>query len=90
MKVAHLCEAFGVAMEVHGNGVGNLHALCAMSIPGEYYERGLLHPFLDYDSPPPWLNEPVDPMDADGYVHVSPKPGLGFDINFDYIRRNLV
>ncbi|MCW5849693.1 MAG: enolase [Anaerolineae bacterium] len=90
MKVAHLCEAFGVAMEVHGNGAGNLHALCAMSIPGEYYERGLLHPFLDYDAPPPWLNEPVDPMDAEGWVHVSPKPGLGYDINFDYIRRNLV
>ena len=90
MKVAHLCEAFGMAMEVHGNGVGNLHALCAMSIPGEYYERGLLHPFLDYDTPPPWLNEAVDPMDAEGYVHVSPRPGLGLDINFDYIQRNLV
>jgi L-alanine-DL-glutamate epimerase-like enolase superfamily enzyme len=88
MKVAHLCESFGVAMEVHGGGVGNLHALCAMGIPGEMYERGLLHPFLDHDEPAPWLNELVDPMDAEGYVHVSQKPGLGLDINFDYIREH--
>ncbi|MDQ5853775.1 MAG: enolase, partial [Chloroflexota bacterium] len=73
MKIAHLCEAFGVRLEVHGNGVGNLHVLCAMGIPGEYYERGLLHPFLDYEQPQPWLNELVDPMDDEGYVHVSQK-----------------
>jgi L-alanine-DL-glutamate epimerase-like enolase superfamily enzyme len=86
MKIVHLCESFGVAMEVHGGGAGNLHVLCAMGIPGEYYERGLLHPFLDYEQPPPWLNEIVDPMDDEGYVHVSGRPGLGLDINYDYIR----
>ena len=90
MKIAHLCEAFGVRMEVHGGGVGNLHALCAMGIPGEYYERGLLHPFLDYDQPPPWLHELADPLDDQGYVHVSQKPGLGQEINFDYIREHAV
>jgi L-alanine-DL-glutamate epimerase-like enolase superfamily enzyme len=90
MKIAHLCEAFGMRMEVHGNGVGNLHALCAMSIPGEYYERGLLHPFLDYEQPPPWLSALTDPMDDEGYVHVSQQPGLGMEINFDYIREHLV
>ena len=88
LKIAHLCEAFGVRMEVHGGGVGNLHVLCAMSIPGEYYERGLLHPFLEYDRPPPWLRELVDPLDDQGYVHVSQRPGLGLDIDFDYIREH--
>jgi len=88
MKIAHLCEAFGVRMEVHGGGVVNLHVLCAMSIPGEYYERGLLHPFLDYDQPPPWLRELVDPLDDQGYVHVSQRPGLGLDIDFDYIHEH--
>lgn len=90
MKIAHLCESFGVRMEVHGGGPGNLHVLCAMGIPGEYYERGLLHPFLDYESQTPWLNEIVDPMDSEGYVHVSQKPGLGWDINWDYIREHQV
>jgi L-alanine-DL-glutamate epimerase-like enolase superfamily enzyme len=90
MKIAHLAEAFGMPMEVHGGGVGNLHVLCAMSTPGLYYERGLLHPMIDYDAPPPWLKESVDPMDDEGYVHVSELPGLGMDINFEYIRDHAV
>ena len=90
MKVVHLCESFGVRMEVHGGGVGNLHVLCAMGIPGQYYERGLLHPFLDHDQPQPWLKELVDPMDDEGYVTVSQRPGLGMDIDLDYIRDHRV
>ena len=90
VKTAHLCESFGVRMEVHGGGAANLHVLCAMGIPGEYYERGLLHPFVDYEQPAPWLNALDDPMDDEGYVHVSQLPGLGQDINFDYIRTHAV
>jgi L-alanine-DL-glutamate epimerase-like enolase superfamily enzyme len=90
VKLAHLCEAFGVQMEVHGGGPANLHVLCAMGIPGEYYERGLLHPFIDYEQPAPWLNALPDPIDSAGFVHISQKPGLGWDFNFDYIRENEV
>lgn len=90
MKVAHLAESFGMAMEVHGGGAGNLHALGAMGIPGEFYERGLLHPFVDYEKREPWLNSPIDPLDSEGYVHLPQSPGLGYDINFDFINRNAV
>ena len=90
VKIAHLAEAFGMHMEVHGGGVGNLHVLCAMTSPGLYYERGLLHPLVDYEAPPPWLHERVDPMDEQGYVHVSERPGLGMSLNFEFIRDNLV
>jgi hypothetical protein len=55
-----------------------------------YDERGLLHPFIDYDVPQPWLNTPVDPMDDERFVRISPEPGLGYDINRDYINSNLV
>jgi len=34
-------------LEVHGGGLGNLHVLGSMVNPGLYYERGLLHPFID-------------------------------------------
>src|SRR5215210_9177079 len=68
-------------LEVHGGGVGNLHALGAMISPGLYYERDLLHAFIDYDATPPWLNTPVDPMDDEGFIHISSEPGLGYDIN---------
>ena len=90
MKVAHLSESFGMSMEVHGGGAANLHALCAMGMPGEYYERGLLHPHVDYEQPKPWLNALEDPMDNQGNVMVSQAPGLGQEINFDYIRANLI
>ena len=90
MKIVHLCESFGVRMEVHGGGPGNLHVLCAMGITGEFYERGLLHPFIDYDEVPPWFNSQPDPMDEEGYVHVSDEPGLGWDINWDYVRDHRV
>ena len=29
-------------------------------------------------------------MDGLGYVHVSPRPGLGQDINWDYIREHSI
>jgi L-alanine-DL-glutamate epimerase-like enolase superfamily enzyme len=90
MKIAHLCEAFGVRCELHSPGAGNLHCLMAMGIPGQYYERGLLHPFLDYEQPSPWLHSLDDPMDAEGFVHVSQLPGLGQDINWDYVKEHTI
>ena len=89
MKIAHLAESFNMRMEVHGGGVGNLHVMCAIE-NAELYERGLLHPFIEWEQPKPWLNQLVDPMDDEGFVHVSQEPGLGMDINFGYIKENLV
>ena len=90
MKCIHLCEAHGVALEVHGGGHGNLHALGAMGIPGEYYERGLLHPQYDYESGQPWLNTRVDGLDQEGGVHMPLAPGLGLDINWGFIEKNRI
>jgi len=90
IKAVHLCEAFGVRLEIHGGGPGNLQVLGAMGIPGEYYERGLLHPILDYEQQTPWLRTIIDPMDEQGYVHIPQKPGLGMEINWDYIQENLI
>lgn len=88
MKAVHLAEAFGVRCEIHGGGAGNLQVLGAMCIKGEYYERGLLHPFIDYDEPPAYLNSIVDPLDKEGFVHLPQTPGLGQDINFEYIKKH--
>ena len=84
LKVAHLAESFGMNCEVHGNGAANL-AVCAAIKNCQWYERGLLHPFLDYDEGISYLNQLADPMDSDGFVHLSSLPGLGEDINFNYI-----
>ena len=89
MKVAHLAEAHGIACEIHGGGPGNLAVLGAM-FNGRWYERGLLHPFIDYDEVPGYLNSIIDPMDSDGYIPLPERPGLGEDINFEYIDEHLV
>ncbi|ROR16971.1 L-alanine-DL-glutamate epimerase-like enolase superfamily enzyme [Comamonas sp. BIGb0124] len=89
LKVAHLAESFGMDCEVHGSSAGNL-AVCAAIKNCRWYERGLLHPFLDYDEVPPYLNSLWDPMDADGYVHLSQKPGLGEDIDLDYVEAHTI
>ncbi|MDE2810034.1 MAG: enolase, partial [Gemmatimonadota bacterium] len=57
---------------------------------GEFYERGLLHPFIDFDQPAPWLHEHGELMDDQGFVHVPQRPGLGMNINWDYIEKNKI
>ena len=89
IKTAHLCEAFGRRLELHGGGAGTLQALGAMAVPGEFYERGLLHPDLDYDAERPWLRTPVDAIDAEGFVPIPTGPGLGQDIDFEYVKEHL-
>jgi len=89
IKTAALCEAFGVKCEIHGGGFGNLQVLGATSEQTcEYYERGLLRPEVDYETPPPHLKALCDPIDNDGNVHIPQTPGLGMDLDWDYIRDN--
>src|SRR5690606_11741639 len=88
-KTMHLAESFGMNCEVHGHGAANL-IVTATTKNCRWYERGLLHPFLEYDDCPDYLHSIPDPMDSEGFVHLSQKPGIGDDINFDYINNNLV
>ena len=90
LKTVHLCESFEITCELHGGTPGNLHILGAMSIPGRYYERGLLHPDYDYEWIPPHLNSPIDPLNDDGTISLPEGPGLGIDYNWDYIEANRI
>ncbi len=86
MKMAAVCEAFGMRCELHMSGFGNLQVLGATSDEVcEYYERGLLGPGVDYDATPPYLNAGCDPMDREGFVTIPQLPGLGYDIQWDFI-----
>lgn len=89
LKTAHLCEAFGVPLEIHSPGPCNIHLLAAMITPGEYYEYGLIHPFFDWATPP-WLNRSIDELDGEGNILVPQTPGMGWDINYDYIKDHLI
>lgn len=84
LKAVHLAESFGMDCEVHGNGSGSLAVLGATEA-SRWYERGLLHPRVDYDLVPPHLHSVVDGVDADGFVDLPNLPGLGDDWNLDHI-----
>lgn len=89
MKMAAVCDAFGLRCELHMSGFGNLQVLGATSEDVcEYYERGLLGPGVDYDGVPPYLEAPCDPLGDDGMVTVPRSPGLGYEIKWDYIEEN--
>ncbi len=89
LKTMRMAECFGMDCEVHGNGAANL-IVAAASRNCRWYERGLLHPFLEYDDGFDYLKTLADPMDEDGYVHLSDRPGLGEEIDFDHIENNRV
>jgi L-alanine-DL-glutamate epimerase-like enolase superfamily enzyme len=89
LKAMHLAEAFNIDCEVHGGGSGNLAVLGASSC-GRWYERGLLHPLVDYDEVPPHLLSIVDPLGPDGRVPMPSRPGLGDDLNLEHIDANVV
>jgi L-alanine-DL-glutamate epimerase and related enzymes of enolase superfamily len=89
LKVIHLAESFGMECEIHHAGPGAM-VLCASSRYVNWYERGLLHPMIDYDAVPEYLNSRFDAMGEDGYIDMPQIPGVGFDINFDYIDANLI
>ncbi|MCZ6633513.1 MAG: enolase [bacterium] len=90
-KMVSVCEAYGLKCEIHMAGFANLQILAATSEDTcEYYERGLLAPGVDYDTPQPYLEAICDPMDENGYVHVPQEPGMGYKINWDYIEENKI
>jgi L-alanine-DL-glutamate epimerase-like enolase superfamily enzyme len=88
-KMVSICEAYGLRCEIHMSGFGNLQILGATSEDTcEYYERGLLAPGVEYDVPPPYLRQICDPMDEQGFVRVPQGPGMGYEIEWDYIKDN--
>ncbi len=60
MKVAALAEPSAWIAQVHGNGSGKFAVVGAIRNRRWQAERGLLHPFLDYDEPAAYLNSIVD------------------------------
>ncbi|MBN1640844.1 MAG: enolase [Anaerolineae bacterium] len=90
-KLTAVCEAYGVRCEIHMSGFGNLQILGATSEDTcAYYERGLLAPGIDYETPAPYLEAICDPLDADGMVRVPQDPGLGYRIVWDYIEEHRI
>ncbi|THE63212.1 mandelate racemase [Salinadaptatus halalkaliphilus] len=84
LKIATVAEAFGLDVEFHLGGPATLHCLSAIRNTN-YFEHSLVHP-QDID----WMNQQgfVDPperLTADGTIPVPEGPGLGVDIDWQFI-----
>jgi L-alanine-DL-glutamate epimerase-like enolase superfamily enzyme len=90
-KTTAVCEAYGVRCELHMSGFGNLQVLGATSEDvARFYERGLLAPGVDYETPEPYLEDLCDPLQEDGTVCIPSEPGMGYRINWDYINEHRI
>jgi L-alanine-DL-glutamate epimerase-like enolase superfamily enzyme len=91
MKLAALAEAYGMDVELHGGGIASRHCLAAIRNT-HYYELGGVHPRLLRTKAPiyterRWLDE-LDCVDANGQVDVPLGPGLGVQLDWEFINRH--
>ena len=88
MKLAHACEALGIDIELHGPGPAQRQCMAAIRNTN-YYEMGLVHPKAlashdvalykgDY-------RDSLDAIDGKGHVPVPQGPGLGAEIDWDWV-----
>jgi L-alanine-DL-glutamate epimerase-like enolase superfamily enzyme len=88
-KLINLCQLYGLKCELHFGGHTHLQLLgAAPEATCLYYERGLLRPGLDDYFAVPYLNSIPDPLDDQGNVILPQAPGLGLDLNWEYIEAN--
>ena len=90
MKIAHSAEGFGLDVEVHAPGPHHRHCMAAIRNTN-YYELGLVHPKLKTTKPPIYAcdySDDLDAIDENGHVPVPTGPGLGVQLDWDYIKKH--
>jgi len=87
IKLAHAAESLGLDVEMHGPGPAQRHLMTAIRNTN-YYEMGLVHPKCPGTPRPYFRNyrDGLDAIDKDGCVYAPDGPGLGVDLDWDYIR----
>ena len=87
MKIAHLCEALGLDVQLHACGPAHRAALSAIRNT-HFYEMALMGPGMANVVPPVYTcgysDQPED-LGADGCVPVPRGPGLGVQYDWDFI-----
>jgi L-alanine-DL-glutamate epimerase-like enolase superfamily enzyme len=88
-KVASLAEAFGMRCEIHTNfnplmNAANLHVTCSIK-NCEFYEWWIPEELMwDFG-----VKESLV-VDTEGYVHVPYGPGLGLEVDWDYVAAHAI
>jgi L-alanine-DL-glutamate epimerase-like enolase superfamily enzyme len=91
VKLAHACEALGLDIEFHGPGPAQRQCMSAIRNTN-YYEMGLIHPKAPGSSDIPLFagdyRDSLDAIDEKGHVPVPQGPGLGVEINWDWVDKH--
>jgi L-alanine-DL-glutamate epimerase-like enolase superfamily enzyme len=87
IKLAHAAEGLGLDLEMHGPGPAQRHLMTSIRNTN-YYEMGLVHPRAEGTSFPMYKNyyDGLDAVDDKGCVYAPQGPGLGAELDWDYIR----
>ena len=91
MKIAHASEGFGLDVETHGPGPAHRHIMSSIRNTN-YYELGLIHPGVRTTKAPVYLDysDDLDAIDAHGNVFAPEGPGLGVELDWDWIKAHEV
>jgi L-alanine-DL-glutamate epimerase-like enolase superfamily enzyme len=89
MKLAHLAELFGMKMEPHSFGMqstqfAHLHVMLAME-NSDFYEAPVPQGTFDTDV----IKDRIR-IDDDGFVHAPTKPGLGYEIDEERLKKRTI
>jgi L-alanine-DL-glutamate epimerase-like enolase superfamily enzyme len=91
VKLAHACEALGLDIEFHGPGPAQRQCMSAVRNTN-YYEMGLIHPQAPGSSDIPLYlgdyRDSLDAIDKKGHVPVPQGPGLGVEINWEWVNKH--
>lgn len=90
MRIAHLAEAFGLDVELHGCGPAHRHCMAAIR-NSNFYELAIVNPKARNPVPPIYNCDYTDQLEgvgSDGAFPVPTGPGLGVDYDWDFIARN--
>lgn len=86
IKIAHLVEAHGLDVELHRGGPATLQCLSAIR-NSNYFEHGLLHPQIDWLGSQGYTHR-IEEINEDGTISVPDDPGLGAEIDWEFIDEN--
>ncbi len=87
MKIAHASEGFGLDVELHGPGPAHRHIMSSIRNTN-YFEMGLVHPKVPTTKSPIYkdYSDDLNSIDKDGCVEAPNGPGLGVDLDWDWIK----
>jgi L-alanine-DL-glutamate epimerase-like enolase superfamily enzyme len=81
MKTAHICEGYGIMCAIHGGSIASLHAACAI-YNSRFFERLVPETFLSA----PGIRDASTEIDSDGYARPWDSPGLGIEVDWDWLK----